>query len=102
MVELKVNMRQQNDTTYQMLNGIRKGEHTHEDVETIQGRLVSNGDVDLSAAPFDTALRLYPRTASVDEYRVRGNFRGCIILRIFTGFIFTVVNHVYFIPYIQY
>ena len=25
-------------------------------------------ETDLSAAPFDTALRLYPRTASVDEY----------------------------------
>ena len=69
MVELKVNMRQQNDTSFsQMLNRIRKGEQTHEDVKAIQGRLVSNGDIDLSAAPFDTALRLYPRTASVDEY----------------------------------
>ena len=69
MVELKVNMRQQNDTSFsQMLNHIRKGEQTHEDVEAIQGRLVSNGDIDLSAAPFDTALSLYPRTASVDEY----------------------------------
>ena len=69
MVELKVNMRQQNDTSFsQMLNRICKGEHTHEDVKAIQGRLVSNGDIDLSAAPFDTALRLYPRTASVDEY----------------------------------
>ena len=57
MVELKVNMRQQNDTTFsQMLNRICKGDHTHEDVKTIQGRLVSNGDVDLSAAPFDTPL----------------------------------------------
>ena len=69
MVELKVNMRQQNDTSFsQMLNRIRKGDHTHKDVKAIQGRLVSNGDIDLSAAPFDTALRLYPRTASVDEY----------------------------------
>ena len=69
MVELKVNMRQQNDTSFSlMLNRIRKGEQTHEDVKAIQGRLVSNGDIDLSAAPFDTALRLYPHTASVDEY----------------------------------
>ena len=69
MVELEVNMRQQNDTSFsQMLNCIHKGEQTHEDVKAIQGRLVSNGDIDLSAAPFDTALRLYPRTASVDEY----------------------------------
>ena len=72
MVELKVNMRQQNDTSFsQMLNRIRKGEHTHEDVKAIQGHLVSNGDIDLSAAPFDTALRLYPHTASVDEYNER-------------------------------
>ena len=69
MVELKVNMRQQNDTSFsQMLNRIRKGDQTHEDVKAIQGRLVSNGDIDLSAAPFDTALRLYPCTASMDEY----------------------------------
>ena len=69
MVELKVNMRQQNDTSFsQMLNRICKGDQTHEDVKAIQGRLVSNGDIDLSAAPFDTALRLDPRTASVDEY----------------------------------
>ena len=69
MVELKVNMRQRNDASFsQILNRIRKGEHTHEDVKAIQGHLLSNGDIDLSAAPFDTALRLYPRTASVDEY----------------------------------
>ena len=68
MVELKVNMRQQNDASSQMLDCIHNGEHTHEDIKGIQGRLVSNGDIDLSAAPFDTALRLYPRTASMDEY----------------------------------
>ena len=69
MVELKVNMRQLNDTSFsQMLNRIRKGEQTHEDDKAIQGCLLSNGDIDLSAAPFDTALRLYPRTACVDEY----------------------------------
>ena len=38
MVELKVNMRQQNDTSFSlMFNHIRKGEHTHEDVKTIPG-----------------------------------------------------------------
>ena len=64
-----MNMRQQNDmSSSQMLNRIRKGEQTHKDVKAIKGRLVSNGDIDLSAAPFDTALRLYPCTASVDEY----------------------------------
>ena len=69
MVELKVNMRQLNDTSFsQMLNRIRKGEHTHEDVKATQRHLVSNGDIDLSDVPFDTALRLYPHTASVDEY----------------------------------
>ena len=69
MVELNVNMRQLNDTSFsRMLNRIRKGEQTHEDVKALQGCLVSNGDIDLSAAQFDTALRLYPCTASVDEY----------------------------------
>ena len=69
MVELKVNMRQQNDTSFsQMLNRICKGEQTHEDIKAIQGRLVSNGDIDLSAAPFDTPLELYPRPARVEEY----------------------------------
>ena len=48
--------------------GVVKEGHTHEDIKAIQGRLVSNGDIDLSAAPFDTALRLYPRSASMDEY----------------------------------
>ena len=41
VVELKVNMRQPNDTSFfQMLNHICKGEQTHEDIKTIQGRLV--------------------------------------------------------------
>ena len=72
MVELKVNMRQQNDTSFsQRLNRIRKGAHTHEDIKAIQRCLVSNGDIDLSDAPFDTALRLYPHTASLDEYNDR-------------------------------
>ena len=51
-----------------MLNRICKGGHTHKDVKAIQGRLVSNGDIDLSDALFDTALKIYPRTAHMDEY----------------------------------
>ena len=69
MVELKDNMRQQNDSLFsQILNHIRIGEQNDEDIKIIQRRLVSNGDIHLSAHPFDTALRLYPRTVNVDEY----------------------------------
>jgi ATP-dependent DNA helicase PIF1 len=69
MVELKDNMRQQNDSLFsQILNRIRIGEQNDEDIKIIQRRLVSNGDIHLSAHPFDTALRLYPRTVNVDEY----------------------------------
>ena len=69
MIELKVNMRQQNDMSFsQILNRLRKGEHTADDIKVLEGRLVSDKSVDLSAPPFDTALRLYPRTVNVDEY----------------------------------
>ena len=43
----------------------------------------------------------HPDTVCAEIFTVL-NFCGCIILRIFTDFIFAVVDHVYFIPYIQY
>ena len=58
MVELKVSMRQQNDTSFsEMLNCICKGEHTNKEVKATQGRLESNGDIELTDALFDTVLR---------------------------------------------
>ena len=69
VIELKVNMRQQNDASFsEILNRIRTGMHTNEDMKVLQTRLVSSGNVDLLAPPFDTALRLYPRTVDVDNH----------------------------------
>ena len=68
-MELKVNMRQQNDISFsQILNHLKKGGHTADDIKALQGCLVSGESVDLSVSPFDTALRLYPCTVNVDEY----------------------------------
>ena len=62
-------MRQQNDASFsEILNRIRTGVHTNEDVKVLQTRLVSGGTVDLLASPFDTALTLYPRTVDVDGH----------------------------------
>ena len=69
MIELEVNLRQQNDSSFsEILNRIRTGVHTNEDVKVLQTRLVSGGTVDLLASPFDTALTLYPRTVDVDGH----------------------------------
>ena len=67
MIELEVNMRQQNDASFsEILNRIRTGVRTKEDVKVLQTRLVLGGTVDLLASPFDTALTLYPCTVDVD------------------------------------
>ena len=69
MIELEVNMRQQNEASFsEILNRIRTGVHTNEDVKVLQTRLVSGGTVDLLASPFDTALTLYPRRVDVDGH----------------------------------
>ena len=69
VIELEVNMRQQNDaSSSEILNRIRTGVHTNEDVKVLQTRLVSGGTVDLLSSPFDTALTLYPRTVDVDGH----------------------------------
>ena len=66
VIELEVNMHQQNDFSFsEILNRIRTGVHTNEDVKVLQTHLVSGGTVDLLASPFDTALTLYPRTVDV-------------------------------------
>ena len=69
VIELEVNMRHQNDTSFsEIFNRIRTGVHTNEDVKVLQTCLVSGGTVDLLASPFDTALTLYPRTVDVDGH----------------------------------
>ena len=69
MIELEVNMHQQNDASFsEILNRIRMGVHTKEDVKVLQMRLVSSGTVDLVASPFDTALTLYPCTVDVNGH----------------------------------
>ena len=66
VIELEVKMHQQNDFSFsEILNRIRTGVHTNEDVKVLQTHLVSGGTVDLLASPYDTALTLYPRTVDV-------------------------------------
>ena len=69
VIELEVNMRQQKDATFSdILNRLRIGNHTVEDVKVLHTRLLSSGSVDLLAPPFETALRLYPRSVDVEGY----------------------------------
>ena len=69
VIELEVNMRQQKDATFSdILNHVRIGNHTVEDVKVLHTRLLCSGSMDLLAPPFDTALRLYPRSVDVEGY----------------------------------
>ena len=64
MVELHTNMRQRNDTTYsEVLNQIRTGDHTPEDIQLLRTRLTSGiiNPVQLHDAKFSSALYLMPR-----------------------------------------
>ena len=67
MVELHTNMRQRNDTTYsEVLNRIRTGDHTPED---IQLRIIN--PVQLRDAKFSSALYLLPRKEQVEEHNTQ-------------------------------
>ena len=74
MVELHTNMRQRNDTTYsEVLNRIRTGDHTSDDVKLLRTRLTSGiiNPVQLRDAKFSSALYLLPRKEQVEEYNTQ-------------------------------
>ena len=74
MVELHTNIRQRNDTTYsEVLNQIRTGDHTSEDIQLLRTRLTSGiiNPVQLHDPKFNYALYLLPRKAQVEEYNTQ-------------------------------
>ena len=74
MVELHTYMRQRNDTTYsEVLNQIRTGDHTSDDVKLLRTRLTSGiiNPVQLRDAKFRSALYLLPRKDQVEEYNTQ-------------------------------
>ena len=74
MVELHTNMRQRNDTTYsEVLNRIRTGDHTSDDVKLLRTRLTSGiiNPVQLRDAKFSSALYLLPIKEQVKEYNTQ-------------------------------
>ena len=74
MVELYTNMRQRNDTNYsEVLNRIRTGDHTSEDIQLLRTRLTSGitNPVQLCDPKFNSALHLLPRKDQVEEYNTQ-------------------------------
>ena len=68
MAELHTNMRPRNDTTYsEVLNQIRTGDHTAEDIQLLRTRLTSGiiNPVQLRDAKFNSALYLLPKKEKV-------------------------------------
>ena len=71
LVELTTNMRQCGDATYsQLLNHVRTGEHTREDLLVLRTWLTSgvSDPIQLDQAPFIDALCLLPLKEQVEEY----------------------------------
>ena len=74
MVELQTNMRQRNDTSYsEVLNRIRTGNQTSEDIKLLKTRLTSGiiNPVQLRDPKFSCALYLLPRKEQVEEYNAQ-------------------------------
>ena len=74
MVELQTNMRQRNDTCYsEVLNKIRTGNQTSEDIQLLKTRLTSGivNPVELCDPKFSCALYLLPRKEQVEEYNAQ-------------------------------
>ena len=64
MIELEDNMRQRNDQSYlALLNRIRTGDHTEEDMAILMTRTTESKQVNLSESPF---ARLFPRVSDCD------------------------------------
>ena len=71
MVELHTNVRQRNDTTYsEVLNRIRTGDHTPEDIQLLTTSGIVN-PMQLHDAKFSSALYLLPRKEQVEEYNTQ-------------------------------
>ena len=71
MMELHTNMRQRSDNTYsEVLNGIRTGNHTVEDIQLLRTRLTS-GVVNPVQLQDSSALYLLPRKEQVEEYNTQ-------------------------------
>ena len=74
MVELHTNMQQRNDTSYsELLNRIRTGNHTTEDIQLLLTRLTSGiiNPVQLRDAKYNSALYLLPRKEQVEEHNTQ-------------------------------
>ena len=74
MVELHTNMRHRNDTAYsELLNRIRTGDHTTEDIRLLRTRLTSGiiSPVQLRDAKYNSALYLLPRKEQVEEHNTQ-------------------------------
>ena len=67
MIELEDNIRQHNDQSFSsLLNRIRIGDHTQEDIAILATRKTSKNQVDLSSPPFCNSLRLFPWVSDCD------------------------------------
>ena len=74
MVELHTNMHQHTDNTYsEVLNRIRTGDHTVEDIQLLRTMLTSGvvNPVQLQDPVFSPALYLLPRKEQVEEYNTQ-------------------------------
>jgi len=74
MIELTANMRQRNDQCYSdILNRIRTGNQTNEDIAKLRTRLTSGipDPVQLNDPKFHSALYLLPRKEQVEEYNTQ-------------------------------
>ena len=69
IVELTENVRQQKDSSFSdLLNRIRVGKQTEQDVKLLESRMVVGNNIDLSKPPFEKALRLFPHVADCNAF----------------------------------
>ena len=69
IVELTENVRQQKDSSFSdLLNRVRVGKQTEQDIKLLESRMVVGKNIDLSKPPFEKALRLFPRVADCNAF----------------------------------
>ena len=62
-------MRQQKDSSFSdLLNRVRVGKQTEQDIKLLESRMVVGNNIDLSKPPFEKALRLFPRVADCNAF----------------------------------